>query len=187
MDAITMLKQDHKRVRDLFKKFEAAGETAYKTKGRLVEQMIRELSIHADVEEEVFYPATREWVEQADDDVLEALEEHHIVKWTLSELEDMHPREERFDAKVTVLIESVRHHMKEEEEEMFPMVRKAMGRGALAELGEQMEKVRSSSSGHPHPRMPDQPPGNIVAAPIVKAVDIGKNVMKSVHEERDGA
>jgi hypothetical protein len=82
MDAITMLKQDHKRVRDLFKKYEAAGDTAYKTKGRLVEEMIRELSIHADVEEEVFYPATREWVEQADDDVLEALEEHHIVKWT---------------------------------------------------------------------------------------------------------
>jgi hypothetical protein len=77
--------------------------------------------------------------------------------------------------------------MKEEEEDMFPMVRKTMGRGALAELGERMEKVRSSSSGHPHPRMPDQPPGNIVAAPIVKAVDIGKNVMKSLQEERDGA
>jgi len=85
----------------------------------------------------VFYPAIRKQVQDIDDTVLESLEEHHIVKWTLSELEDLSPDAERFDAKVTVLIESVRHHVEEEEGEMFPSAKKA--KVDFEELGEQMK------------------------------------------------
>lgn len=118
MDAIRLLKDDHRMVEGLFKKFEAAGDRAYKTKRKVVDQITEELSRHAAVEEQLFYPAVRERVPQSEgEDTLESLEEHHIVKWTLSELDGMDSKDERFDAKVTVLIESVRHHVKEEEQE----------------------------------------------------------------------
>src|SRR5665213_969950 len=105
MDAITMLKNDHRNVQALFTRFERAGDRAYATKRTLVDQMIEELSQHAAVEEQLFYPTTRAAVPGVDDIVLESIEEHHIVKWVLSELEGMDPRAEAFDAKVTVLIE----------------------------------------------------------------------------------
>ncbi|HVE46720.1 MAG TPA: hemerythrin domain-containing protein [Acidimicrobiales bacterium] len=163
MDAITLLRNDHKTVKGLFTKFEKAGANAKKTKRELVDKMIEELAVHSAIEEQVFYPAVRESVPDAEETVLEGLEEHHIVKWTLSELDGMDPEAERFDAKVTVLIESVRHHIEEEEAEMFPQVRAALGRKRLAELGEQMEKAKKIAPTRPHPRAPDTPPGNIVA------------------------
>ncbi len=163
MDAITLLRNDHKTVKTLFTKFEKAADNAKKTKRDLVDKMIEELAVHAAIEEQVFYPAVRESLPDIEDTVLEGLEEHHIVKWTLSELEDMDPNHERFDAKVMVLIESVRHHIEEEEGEIFPEVRRALGRKRLSELGEQLEKVRKIAPTRPHPRSPDTPPGNIVA------------------------
>ena len=140
MNAITLLKNDHKTVEDLFKRFEKLGPRAIKTKQDVVERIVRELSIHAAVEEMVFYPAIREAVENGDVEkmVLESLEEHHIVKWVLWELEQMSPTDERFDAKVTVLMEIVRHHVEEEVEEMLPQSEEVLGKEELARLGEQM-------------------------------------------------
>ena len=88
--------------------------------------------MHAAIEEQVFYPVARATVPDTEDIALESLEEHHIVKWVLSELDGMDPAAERFDAKVTVLIENVRHHVEEEESEFFPKVRDELGRNALA-------------------------------------------------------
>lgn len=139
-DAIVLLKNDHKEVERLFKKFEKAGDRAFAEKRRLVDQIVEQLSVHASIEEQHFYPAVREQAPDIEDDVLEGLEEHHVVKWTLDELKDMDPEHERFTAKVTVLIESVRHHVEEEEQEMFPAVREAMGRKALQELGATLDR-----------------------------------------------
>lgn len=158
MDAITLLKNDHKTVKALFTKFEKAGENATVTKRKLVDQMIEELAVHATIEEQLFYPAVREAVPEAEDVVLEGMEEHHIVKWTLSELEDMPADHERFEAKVTVLIESVRHHIEEEESDMFPKVREAVGRKALGELGDAMEQAKTAAPTRPRPTAPDTPP-----------------------------
>jgi hemerythrin superfamily protein len=160
MDAITLLKQDHRTVEKLFKSYEKTGDKAHKARRDLVDQIIEELSIHAAIEEQVFYPRVRQEVPDAEDTVLEGLEEHHIVKWTLSELEGLEPSDERFHPKVTVLMESVRHHVEEEESEMFPEVRKAMGRKALTELGEVLEKAKASVPTSPRPKAPDTPPGN---------------------------
>src|SRR3954465_5223227 len=99
MDAITLLKDDHKTVKRLFRKFEQAGDRAFTTKKKLVDKITEELSVHSAIEEQVFYPSVRHAVESTEDDVLESLEEHHIVKWTLSELENMDPHDERYDAK----------------------------------------------------------------------------------------
>ena len=184
MNAITLLKNDHKTVEDLFKRFEKLGPRAVKSKQDVVERIIRELSIHAAIEEMLFYPAIREATEGTapDDMVLESLEEHHIVKWVLSELENMPAGHERFDAKVTVLIENVRHHVKDEEKDLFPQVNKLLGRGALDELGEAMAKAKKTAPTRPHPRSPDEPPGNIVAgtgaALVDKAIDAGKKLVR---------
>ena len=169
MDAITLLKQDHKAVDKLFKQFEKATQPAQQRK--LAEQVIKELSVHAAIEEMLFYPAVRDRVPETEDTVLESLEEHHVVKWVLSELEDMKPDHERFKAKMTVLIESVRHHVEEEESELFPKVRKAVGRKELGELGDAMEKAKKTAPTRPHPKAPDTPPGNLVAGPTAGAVD----------------
>jgi hemerythrin superfamily protein len=162
MDAITLLKNDHQTVEALFKRFEKAGDRAFTLKRSIIDKVIAELSTHAAIEEELFYPVTRSTVPDVDDMVLEAVEEHHIVKWVLSELEHMDPREEAFDAKVTVLIENVRHHVEEEEGDYFPKVRKALGRKDLSELGDAMEVAKSSAPTRPHPRSPSTPPANIV-------------------------
>ena len=184
MNAITLLKNDHKTVEDLFKRFEKLGPRAVKSKQDVVERIIRELSIHAAIEEMLFYPAVRDAAEGSapDDMVLESLEEHHIVKWVLSELEKMPADHDRFDAKVTVLIENVRHHVKEEEKDLFPRASKLLDRGALDELGEAMAKAKKTAPTRPHPRSPDEPPLNIAAgtgaALVDKAIDAGKKLVR---------
>ena len=162
MDAISMLKDDHKTVEQLFKRFEMAGDRAHAEKRDIVDRIIETLSIHAAIEEQLFYPSARTTGPEAEDVVLESLEEHHIVKWVLSELDSMSPEDERFDAKVTVLIENVRHHVHEEEQELFPMVRNELGRNTLSDLGEAMATAKKVAPTHPHPRSPDTPPGNLV-------------------------
>ena len=131
MDAITLLRDDHKTVERLFKRFEKAGDRAHVEKREIVDRIIEELSVHAAIEEQVFYPVARATVPGTEDIALESLEEHHIVKWVLSELDGLDPADERFDAKVTVLIENVRHHVEEEESDFFPKVRSELGRKAL--------------------------------------------------------
>ena len=159
-DAITSLREDHRRVEKLFKDFERLqkNDGTATQKRAVVEEIIGELAEHAWIEEQVFYPEVRAQVEAAEDVVLEGLEEHHIVKWTLSELDGMNGDEERFDAKVTVLIESVRHHVEEEEGEMFPKVRDVIKRKALVELGERMDAARAKAPAKPQPKAPDEPP-----------------------------
>ncbi len=180
--AIQLLKDDHKTVEDLFKRFEKLGPRAVKSKQDVVERIIRELSIHAAIEEMLFYPAVREAAAggKLDETTLEALEEHHIAKWVLSELEKMPAGHERFDAKVTVLMENVRHHVAEEEKDLFPKVNKALGRAQLDDLGEAMESLKKTAPTRPHPRSPDEPPGNIIAgagaALVDRALDAGKKL-----------
>ncbi|MFJ9776336.1 hemerythrin domain-containing protein [Kitasatospora sp. NPDC101157] len=149
MDAIVLLKDDHKTVEKLFKEFEKAGDEAHAEKRRIADRVIEELTVHALIEEQVFYPAAREAAPDTGDHVLESVEEHHVVVWMLSELAGMDPEDERFDAKMTVLMENVRHHVEEEEKEWFPQVRKAMGRNRLVELGEQLEEAKKTATRDP--------------------------------------
>jgi hemerythrin superfamily protein len=160
-DALQVLIADHELVDGLFEKFEQAGDNAHKTKQKLVERIVKELSVHAAIEEMVFYPVVRELSEDIEHHVLESLEEHHVAKWMLSEIDGMDPTHERFDAKVTVLMENIRHHVEEEQDELFPMVRKAADRQTLQELGEALVKAKKVAPTHPHPRSPDTPPANL--------------------------
>jgi len=162
MDAITLLKTDHKTVEQLFKRFEKAGDRAHVEKRTIVDRII---------EEQLFYPAVRSAVDGVEDLTLEALEEHHIVKWVLAELEDLEPTDERFTAKVTVLIENVRHHVKEEEHDLFPLVRDQIGRNSLAELGDALAEAKNFAPTRPHPHLPDTPPANVAVGAAVGVAD----------------
>jgi hemerythrin superfamily protein len=186
-DAIALLKSDHREVEQLFKRFEKAGDGAHQAKGRLVASMIQALSVHAEIEELVFYPAVRAEMPKAEPDVLEALEEHHLVKVVLRELESMDPAAERFDAKVTVMMEAVRHHVKEEEGDLFPKVRNRIDRRELVALGEQLRSAKRIVPTRPHPAAPDTPPGNVVAGAAVAVMDrartVGKRAVERVRDE----
>jgi hemerythrin superfamily protein len=149
VDAIVLLKADHKTVEKLFRQFEKAADDAYAEKRTLVDQMIAELTTHAYIEEQIFYPEARTAVPETEDHVLESVEEHHIVAWVMSELVDLSPEDERFDAKVSVLMENVRHHVEEEEQEWFPEVRKGLGRRRLQEIGERLEAAKSDAPSDP--------------------------------------
>ncbi|MEV4413232.1 hemerythrin domain-containing protein [Catellatospora sp. NPDC049609] len=148
-DAIALLKDDHKVVEKLFKQFEKAGDTAYAKKRQIVDEVIKELTTHAYIEETLFYPTARKAVPETKEHVLESVEEHHVVAWMLSELKEADPRDERFDAKMMVLMENVRHHVEEEEQEWFPEVRKKMSRADLKELGAKMEAAKAKAPADP--------------------------------------
>ena len=178
-----MLKQDHKTVNTLFKKFEKLGDRAYVSKRAVVDEIIEELSVHAAIEEQVFYPAVKGISEDLKDHVLESLEEHHVVKWLLDELVSLDPEAERFNAKVTVLIENVRHHVEEEETEFFPQVREALGRKVLGEIGELLEEAKATAPKRPHPKAPDEPPGNVVAGLVAGVVDRARAAGKGAAQD----
>ena len=145
-DAIALLTADHKAVKALFKQFEdlTTQEDANEHKARLVEQICNELTVHARVEEEIFYPAVREAI---DDDALmdEADIEHASAKEIIAQLEGMEPGDDHYDARVTVLGEYIDHHVKEEEGEIFVKARKAdVDTVALgAQIAERKEELKS--------------------------------------------
>jgi iron-sulfur cluster repair protein YtfE (RIC family) len=151
-DAIVLLKNDHQEIRKAFTDFENAGESAYKTKGKLVDKMIELLTVHTYIENEIMYPRVRDLLPELEDDVLESYEEHHVADVLVIELAGMKPDHERFVAKTTVLIENVTHHMEEEEQDWFPKVREGLGRNTLQEIGAEMIESKKTA-----PRRPSQP------------------------------
>lgn len=113
---VQMLKEDHKKVKELFEEFESAEG---RERGEIAKTAIQELEVHADLEETLIYPAIRNEIE-ADDMMNEAVEEHHLVHVLIKELKKLKPSDEKFQAKFTVLGELVKHHIEEEENEMLP-------------------------------------------------------------------
>ena len=138
-DATALLRADHKEVSALFAAYEKARSTA--TKRKLVTQICTALTVHAQIEEEIFYPAFRAAGETRDDGKLffEAAEEHGLVDLVLRALEATEPDADEFGAKAKVLGDLVEHHAEEEEEEMFPRAKKLFGRERLLELGAELE------------------------------------------------
>jgi hemerythrin superfamily protein len=118
---LTMLKTDHKKVKALFAQFQ---EATPRQQEDIAQTTIQELEIHAELEEGLIYPAIREGID--DDELMnEAKEEHHLVHILIDELKELKPSDETFKAKFTLLGELVKHHVKEEEGEMFPQAQKA--------------------------------------------------------------
>lgn len=148
MDAIALLKADHKTVADLFEQVEKTSPSKHPA---IFTKIKAELDAHAHIEEVIFYPKLKaEGSKELVDIVLEGIEEHHQIKMFLAELDALAGKEEEFEPKLKVLIEDTEHHVKEEENEMFKLVRKEFDKKVLEDLCVQMvaekEKFQNSSS-----------------------------------------
>jgi hemerythrin superfamily protein len=145
VDALDVLMQDHKNVQKLFREFEQLEEEDEDEMSRIVERACVELKVHARAEEEIFYPAVRSAAKTDDDEDLldEAAVEHEVVSELIEKLEAMGPGDSLYRAYFTVLSEYVKHHVKEEEKELFPRV-KRMKSLDLDDLGEQLTERKQA-------------------------------------------
>jgi len=150
MDAIEMLEEQHRDVEDLFEELESADAA---DKQDLFDELADSLAVHALIEEAHFYPAVR--AKRTEDILLESLEEHLIVKRLLAELLRLEPRDDTFEAKVAVLKEQVAHHVAEEEDDLFPKVRKVLDKKQLVALAEEMSVTQENllDAGQPRERV----------------------------------
>ena len=143
-DAIALLKADHQRVKDLFAHYEAADNVD--TKRTLAEQVFVELERHAQLEENVFYPAVNEETEEGPALVQDSLSEHETVKILIQELRSMAQDTDAFDAKFQELIQQVAHHVEEEEAAMFPLAEEELAED-LTELKDEMQELKADLQG----------------------------------------
>ncbi len=179
MHALTLLKTDHRKVEKLFKDFEKT--ESKQRKGAIAKQIVAELAIHAAIEEQVFYPAVRQAIgDEQKEMILEALEEHHVVKWELWEIEKMNPDDERFEAKVKVLKDTVMHHVEEEESLIFKAARESISTKQFNDLGTALEAAKRVAPKRPHPRAPDQPPGNLIVGIGAGMIDRARSAMRNL-------
>jgi hemerythrin-like domain-containing protein len=147
MNAVTMLKKEHDEFKEYFKQFEEAGKKAQKKKEKIAEEVIKELKTHTQIEERIFYPAVQaKGTKEMGELILEGIEEHRLADYAIQRLQETDSGDETYDAKFKVLMESVKHHLKEEENQLFPEVRKTM-KDDLNRLGEEMEALHKQLEG----------------------------------------
>jgi hemerythrin-like domain-containing protein len=149
MDAISLLKKDHQKVRQLLTRLENTTARAPKQRQELLSEIETEVKIHTMIEEEIFYPAYKDAVRSKTDEKLyyESLEEHHVVDMVMPEIKSTDEESEEFAAKAKVLKDLIEHHAEEEESQMFPRARKAMGMERLRELGDEMQDRKQELQG----------------------------------------
>lgn len=150
MNAIRMLTNEHEEIKGMFREFEeqsGKSKKATEAKQALAKKVIEELKSHAQIEEQIFYPAVREKAKgETRSLVFEGIEEHRVADFMMERLQQAQPGEETFDARFKVLIESVKHHINEEERSLFPEARKLL-ENDLERLGDEMEKLHAQLEG----------------------------------------
>jgi hypothetical protein len=144
MNAITLLEDDHKKVKKLLDEGDDTTERAIKTRGELFAKIKKEMTVHERIEEEIFYPALKEHP-KAKEVVLEGYEEHHVVNQILSELEGTPVDDERWAAKFSVMKENIEHHIEEEEDDMFKKARNVFDDDELESLGDRMATLKKEA------------------------------------------
>ncbi len=156
MNAIEMLKQQHREVEDLLEELEGAGEGAKKTKERLFRRIADAVAIHSEIEEKLFYPESKS--EETEEQLRQAVEEHLSVKRVIADLLESGPEDEQFDARCVVLKEQIEHHVEEEEEQLFPKVQEICSKDELEDLGNRMEQLAEQleEEGEPSASIPGQ-------------------------------
>src|SRR5512146_156734 len=154
MNAIDMLKQDHRLVEELFEAIEEADDATEREE--LFGELADALAVHAALEENIFYPACNS--EETEDTLLEALQEHLQAKRLLADLLDMDPMNEVFMAKSSVLKEAIQHHVDEEEGEVMPAAQRLLGEDMLMALGNEMivKRVELEMKGEPRLQIPSE-------------------------------
>jgi hemerythrin superfamily protein len=145
MDALTLLKQDHQKVKKLMGELEKTTERGVKTREELFTKLVNELTVHEKIEEQIFYPRVKEQAttKKVEEMIAESYEEHHFVDTVKAELVDTPFDAEEWAAKFKVMKENVEHHaFEEEEEKLFPKVQKIFTKDELEAMGTEMEELK---------------------------------------------
>jgi hemerythrin superfamily protein len=164
-DVIAVLVKDHREVEQMFAQLEQLGPDDAEARGRLAEQAITELVRHSVAEEAYLYPATRKFVPGGDKLADEEIAEHAEAEQAMKELEQTEFADPRFGTLLDHLMQEIRHHVREEEEQLFPQLTANMDQEELETLGRKVEAMKKVAPTRPHPAAPDQPPWNKLAGP----------------------
>jgi hemerythrin superfamily protein len=177
-DALALIKSDHARVKDLFRRYKGLGDRALKSKTQTMQRIVTELSVHASVEEQVFYPDVKRRVPGSKRLVDHGLDEHQELKKTLARLQHMSPDSPEFDAVMRKVMSDVTEHVKEEESELFPKVRKAMSKQELTNMAALMRTAKRAAPTRPHPLAPSTPPGSVIVGAAAALVDKARDAVR---------
>lgn len=168
MDAIELLRHQHREVDGLFGRYHSLDRGATEDRLDVARQLMANLSMHAAIEEAAFYPTVRQATPDESDEIDHDLEEHQSVKELLKELEGCDPEDGRFDELIGKIEDDVRHHVEDEEQSLFPRVREAL---EDQELGGVLETLSHAVPTRPHPHEPSTPPANLVSGPVAGVLD----------------
>jgi hemerythrin superfamily protein len=184
-DAVTLLTEDHRKVEALFSRYESSSDPQEQTE--IAHEVIHELAVHGEIEELIFYPALRNELPDGDSLADEAVEEHVEIKQTLNDLDSMTASDEGFDAKMAELMREVRHHVEEEEGEIFPKIREALDDERLDTMGTALVGARAMVPSRPHPNAPTSPVAKLAAgAPALALVDRVRDAVRRFADNRAG-
>lgn len=171
MDAVQLLIDQHQKTDAAFTRYEGLPKDATQERIDLAREIIEDLTRHAGIEEVAFYPTVRDALPDASDEIEEDLEEHQQAKELLARLDGTEPTGDDYDTTMRALIEAVRHHVEEEENDLFPRVRQALTADELDSLGDTLEKLLHVVPTRPHPSEPSTPPANTLTGPLAGALD----------------
>ena len=177
VDAVQVLTRDHREVESLFQRYESSTDPDEQTK--IAHEVIHELAVHGEIEELLFYPRLRTQLGDGNALADEAIGEHVEIKRTLNDLDKMTAADDGFDAKMRELMAEVRHHVEEEENDIFPKVREAVPADELATLGRSLDAARAVVPTRPHPHAPTGPIGKLVTSPPVALIDRVRDAVRS--------
>jgi hemerythrin superfamily protein len=169
-DVITVLVDDHRAVEQVFGELESRSGTPEHRRA-MADHVIAELVRHSVAEEQYLYPAVRQVLSNGDEIADHELSEHAEAEQVMKQLDGLDPTEARFDELLGQLISSIRHHVEEEEGDLFPKLREAASQSDLDTLGGQVVKAKESAPTRPHPSAPDKPPMNKILDPGAGMVD----------------
>ena len=172
-DVIALIKADHSTVNQLFRRYQGLGDRAVRSRRQIADRLVKELSIHAAVEEQVLYPNARAAIPKGDKLVKEAISEHQTLKEALVSLEKSRPDSDKFDPLMMKIRDEVRHHVKEEESPngILGQLRKHASRDDLVKMAKLTRAAKKAAPTRPHPKAPAAPPGNVVVGAAAAMVD----------------
>lgn len=180
-DGIQVLIDDHREVENLFQQYEKTTDPSEQT--RIVHQVIHELAVHGEIEELLFYPRLRTSLPDGNELADEAVHEHVEIKETLNALDKMQAGDDGFDTRMNELMAEVRHHVEEEENDIFPKIREALPAEQLDRLGNSLRGAKAIVPTRPHPSAPTGPVGKLAASPPVALIDRVRDVVRTWRDE----
>ncbi|TDB77242.1 hemerythrin domain-containing protein [Micromonospora sp. KC721] len=169
-DVVDVLTADHREVEAIFVELESRQGTP-KRRRQLADVVIAELVRHSVAEEAYVYPAARKALPDGDRIAEHEISEHAEAERTMKELESLDPSDSRFDELLAKLTRTIRHHVQDEESDLFPRLRAAVAREELVELAGKVTAAKKMAPTRPHPAAPDHPPANKLLAPGAGLVD----------------